>query len=334
VDLYTLTNPSGAEVKIITYGGTVVSLKVPDRKGKLDDVVLGFDDLKGYEKQSPYFGALIGRYGNRIGKAQFTLDSHLYRLSKNDGENLLHGGVKGFDKVVWQAKPIRRGKDLGLILTYLGKDGEMGFPGNLSVTVTYWWTPENELKIDYSATTDKDTIVNLTHHSYFNLAGEGDILSHRLWINADNFTPVDKESIATGELRSVKGTPFNFTQPTVIGSRISQADEQLKFGKGYDHNFSLNRKGEGLEKVASLSDPASGRALEVFTTEPGLQFYSDNFLDGTIKGKGGKVYAHRSGLCLETQHYPDSPNKPNFPSVILKPGETYSTHTVYRFFME
>ena len=315
----------------MNYGGTVVSLKVPDRKGKLGDVVLGFDDLDGYIKESPYFGALIGRFGNRIGKGSFTLGGRHYSLAKNDGENHLHGGVKGFDKVVWKAEPVRKDGDVGLSLTYLSKDGEEGYPGNLSVKVVYLWTRDNQLKIDYSATTDKETVVNLTHHSYFNLAGEGDILGHRLWINADRFTPVDKGLIPTGELRSVKGTPMDFTREAAIGARIGQKDEQLKFGKGYDHNWVLNRKGEGLERAASLFDPGSGRVMEVYTTEPGLQFYSGNVLDGTLRGKAGRVYKRRTGLCLETQHFPDSPNKPGFPSVGLQPGEKYSTSTVYKF---
>ena len=331
VDLYTLTNANGCVVKITNYGGIVVSLTVPDRNGQMCDVVLGYNSLDEYIKNSPYFGALIGRYGNRIGNAQFELDGKTYTLAKNDGNNTLHGGNKGFDKVVWNAKEIHEKGAVGLELTYLSKDGEEGFPGNLSVTVKYIWTNKNELKIEYSATTDKTTVVNLTHHSYFNLACKGDILNHELMIKADKFTPVDEGLIPTGELRDVAGTPFDFTKPTKIGARINEDNEQLKFGKGYDHNWVLNDYNGSLHKVASLYEPTTGRFMEISTTEPGLQFYSGNFLDGTITGKGGVVYNFRSGLCLETQHFPDSPNKPEFPSTVLKPGEKYSSTTIYKF---
>jgi aldose 1-epimerase len=332
VDIYTLTNANGCEVKITNYGGIVVSLTVPDKTGKIGDVVLGYDKLDGYIKDnSPYFGALIGRYGNRIGKAKFELNGKTYNLAANNGENHLHGGVKGFDKVVWDAKEIKQNDAVGLELNYLSKDGEEGYPGNLNVTVKYLWTNNNELKIEYAATTDKDTVVNLTHHSYFNLAGKGNILKHELMINADKFTPVDEGLIPTGELRSVQGTPMDFTKPTAVGARIEQDDEQLKFGLGYDHNWALNDYDGSLKKVASVYEPTSGRVMEVYTTEPGLQFYSGNFLDGTITGKGGTVYKHRTGLCLETQHFPDSPNKPDFLSTTLKPGEKYSTTTIYKF---
>jgi aldose 1-epimerase len=332
VELYTLTNTKGIEARIMTYGGTVVSLKIPDRNGKFGDIVLGYETLDGYLKNNPFFGSIVGRYGNRIGKASFALNGKQYSLPKNNGENTLHGGVKGFDKVVWKAKEVNTINGSGLSLTYLSKDGEEGFPGNLSVTVVYTLTNNNELKIDYSATTDKTTVVNLTHHSYFNLAGEGDILKHELMINAGRFTPVDSGLIPTGELRPVKGTPMDFTKPAVIGAKIDQQDEQLTFGKGYDHNWVLNAtKAGGLALAASVYEPSSGRVMEILTTEPGLQFYSGNFLDGSITGKGGQVYNRRSGFCLETQHFPDSPNKPSFPSTVLRPGQRYRTTTVHRF---
>ena len=327
VDLYTLTNAKGSEARIATYGGVLVSLKVLDRSGAMGDVVAGFDNLQGYLTPPPYFGAIIGRYGNRIGKGRFSLSAMEYTLAKNNGENHLHGGVRGFDKRVWTAKPL---SPQSLELTYLSKDGEEGYPGNLSATVTYSLTDANELKIDYSATTDKETVVNLTNHSYFNLAGEGDILGHAVVINADRFTPVDKGLIPTGELRSVAGTPFDFRTAKTIGQRIEQKDEQLIFGGGYDHNWVLNRSGSDLESAAKVTDPKSGRVMEVLTTEPGLQFYTGNFLDGTLQGKG-RVYTRRSAFCMETQHFPDSPNKPGFPSTVLKPGNRYQTTTVYRF---
>jgi aldose 1-epimerase len=333
VDLYTLTNAKGAETTISTYGGVVVSLKMPDRTGAMGDVVLGFDQFEGYLKPPPYFGAIVGRYGNRIGGARFSLNGVEYTLAKNNGANSLHGGIRGFDKRLWTAK--QRGNQT-LELSYLSKDGEEGYPGNLSTTVTYTLTDNNELKIDYSATTDKDTVVNLTNHSYFNLAGqgEGDILAHRVVIHADRFTPIDAGLIPTGELRNVAGTPFDFRQPHAIGERIDSGDEQLVFGKGYDHNFVLTRTSPSLELAARVTDPKSGRVLEVLTTEPGLQFYTGNFLDGTLTGKGGKVYGKRSAFCMETQHFPDSPNKPAFPSVVLKPGGHYMTTTVFRFSTE
>ncbi len=331
VELYTLTNANGLEARIMTYGGTVVSLKVPDRDGKLADVVLGYASLDDYLKESPYFGAIIGRYGNRIGKGQFSLNRKQYTLPKNNGENTLHGGNKGFDKVVWKAREVKTRDGVSLSLSYLSKDGEEGFPGNLSVTVVYTLTNSNELRIDYSATTDKATVVNLTNHSYFNLAGEGSILKHELMIDAKQFTPVDSGLIPTGELRNVEGTPMDFTKSTVIGERIGGQDEQLIFGKGYDHNWVLNSKTGKLALAARVYEPASGRVMEIYTTEPGLQFYSGNFLDGSITGKGGQVYQQRYGLCLETQHFPDSPNKPAFPTTVLKPGQRYKTTTVYKF---
>jgi len=330
VELYALKNAKGVEGDISTYGGVLVALKVPDHAGALGDIVLGFDDFQGYQIPPPYFGAIVGRYGNRIAHARFTLGGVEYNLAKNDGDNTLHGGKRGFDKVLWTAK---NATGHSLELAYLSKDGEEGYPGNLSVTVTYTLTDNNELKIDYSATTDKDTVVNLTNHSYFNLAGqgEGDILGHELILNADRYTPVDKGLIPTGELRSVAGTPFDFRQPHAIGERIGSSDEQIALGGGYDHNFILNRTGDGLSLAARVTEAKSGRALEVFTTEPAIQFYTGNFLDGTIRGKGGKVYGRRSAFCLETQHYPDSPNQPSFPSTVLKPGAVYRTTTVYRF---
>jgi len=339
VDLYTLTNSKGMQAAITNYGGIVVSLLVPDRHGKLGDVVLGYETLDEYVRSSPYFGAIIGRYGNRIAKGRFTLDGRQYVLAQNNNENHLHGGKRGFDKVIWKGKAVLGDKGPRLVLNYLSKDGEEGYPGNLNVTVTYVLTEQNELAIHYQATTDKATPVNLTNHSYFNLAGpgDGDILGHILMIDADRFTPVDKGLIPTGELRPVEGTPLDFRKPTAIGNRINQDDEQLKCGGGYDHNFVLNRSSaepatEGrLTLAARVYEPTTGRVMEVLTTEPGIQFYSGNFLDGSNVGKGNKPYKHRYGFCLETQHFPDSPNKPLFPSTILRPGQLYSTTTVYRF---
>ena len=333
VGLYTLTNTGGMEVAITNYGGVVVSIKAPDRSGKFADVVLGFDTFDAYLNNTPFFGALVGRYGNRIAKARFTLDGHEYHLAANDNGNTLHGGLKGFDKRLWNAKDVSTKEVPALELTYLSKDGEEGFPGNLSVTVTYSLTPKNELKIDYAATTDKDTVLNLTNHSYFNLAGqgEGDILSHLMMINGDRFTPVDATLIPTGELKSVAGTPLDFRKPTAIGARIDADDQQIKFGRGYDHNFVLNRKGGELILAARVTEPSSGRVLEVLTTQPGLQFYTGNFLDGTIHGKVGKVYPRRSAFCMETQRFPDSPNQPRFPTTVLKPGKHFQSTTVFRF---
>ena len=331
VTLYTLTNAHGLEATITNYGGIVVSLKTPDRTGKMGDVVLGFDTFEPYLGQHPHFGALIGRYGNRIGKAKFTLDGKEYTLAKNNGENSLHGGIMAFDKVVWTAKPATRKDGQALELTYVSKDMEEGFPGTLTATVVYTLTDADELRIEYQAKTDKPTIVNLTNHSYFNLSGSGDILKHELMLDADRFTPVDSGLIPTGELKPVQGTPFDFRKPAAIGARIDAADEQIKMGGGYDHNWVLNGKAGTMHLAARVHDPSSGRTMEVTTTEPGVQFYTGNFLDGSIKGKGGQVYAKRSGFCLETQHFPDSPNKPSFPSTTLRPGATYSTTTVYKF---
>jgi len=332
VRLYTLRNTKGATATIMTYGAIVVSLEMPDSKGQMDDIVLGYDNLDGYLEVSPYFGAIVGRYGNRIGKGEFTLDGVTYKLATNDNANHLHGGIKGFDKVVWEDKPVWKADGVGVELSYLSKDGEEGYPGNLKATVTYLLTNKNELRIDYFATTDRATPVNLTHHGYFNLTGgERDILGHVLMLNADRFTPVDAGLIPTGELQPVAGTPMDFTKPTPIGERIEVDFEQLKLGGGYDHNWVLNRTGGGLSLAARVSEPTTGRVVEVWTTQPGVQFYAGNFLDGTITGKGGRGYQHRWGFCLETQHYPDSPNKPNFPSTILRPGERYETTTIYRF---
>jgi aldose 1-epimerase len=336
VDLYTLTNKNGVEAAITNYGGAVVSLKVPDIHGTLEDVVLGYDSVDGYVADKVYFGAIVGRYANRIAHAQFSLDGKTYTLAKNNGENTLHGGIKGFNKAVWSAKQIPAKDGQALELTYLSKDGEEGFPGNVNVRVVYTLTDSNELKIEYSATTDKKTVVNLTNHAYFNLLGvglgTGYVLGHVLMIEADKFTPVDASLIPTGELRDVAGTPFDFRKPTKIGERIDSTDEQIKLGGGYDHNFVLRRKaGDPVSLAARVVEPASGRILEVWTTEPGVQLYTGNFLDGSVHGKGGVAYAKRSAFCLETQHFPDSPNQPKFSSTELNPGERYHTTTIYKF---
>jgi galactose mutarotase-like enzyme len=333
VDAFTLTNAHGVEVRAITYGGIIISLKVPDRTGRLGDVVLGYDSLAGYLRTTPYFGAIVGRYGNRIARAQFTLDGTTYHVPANNGPNSLHGGIVGFDKVVWDAEPFWSDSGAGVAFTYTSPDGDQGYPGKLQTRVTYTLTNRDELVVDYRATTDKATPVNLTQHSYFNLAGDGagDVLRHVVWINADRYTPVDSTLIPTGALATVAGTPFDFTTPTAIGARIAQDDEQLRRGRGYDHNFVLNRAAPGLVHAARAVDPGSGRTLDVYTTEPGVQFYTGNFLDGSITGKEGHVYAHRNGFCLETQHFPDSPNQRGFPSTILRPGEEYRSRTVFAF---
>jgi aldose 1-epimerase len=333
VEIYTLTNANGVEVKAMTYGCIITSLKVPDRTGKLADVVLGYDTLDRYLKDSPYFGAVVGRYGNRIAKGQFTLDGKTYKLATNNGPNHLHGGNQGFDKVVWKGAWKNGAQGVGVIFSRTSPDGEEGYPGNLQATVTYTLTDKNELVVEYRATTDKATPVNLTQHSYFNLAADdGDILGHQLTIDADRYTPVDDTLIPTGELASVAGTPFDFRKTTAIGARINVDNPQLKNGKGYDHNWVLSRtSGSGLQYAVRVVDPKTGRTLDIATTEPGVQFYTGNFLDGSITGKGGRVYRHRSGFCLETQHYPDSPNHPNFPSTILQPGRAYSSKTVFTF---
>lgn len=331
VTLYTLTNARGAQVRITNYGGIVQSLYVPDRRGRLGDVVLGFDSIPRYEKDSPYFGALIGRYGNRIAKGRFTLDGQTYKLFVNNGPNSLHGGKVGFDKKVWAATPTKTAHGVGLALHYLSKDGEEGYPGNLDITVVYTWTDEDALRIVYTAKTDKDTVLNPTNHSYFNLngAGNGTVLDTRLMINADQFTPVDKTQIPLGMQRRVAGTPFDFRRPHAIGERINQKDAQLATGSGYDHNFVIN--GSGLRLAVRAYAPRSGRVLTEYTDQPGVQLYTSNFLTGTLKGKGGKTYAHRGAFALEAQHFPDSPNHPQFPTTELKPGETYHQTTVYQF---
>jgi aldose 1-epimerase len=333
VEVYTLTNTHGIQVRVMTYGGVVLSIQTPDRKGHLADVTLGFDTLGGYLDKNPYFGALVGRYANRIGKARFTLGGREYTLAQNDGPNSLHGGLKGFDKVVWQAQSFQKSAEVGVILKYTSVDGEEGYPGTVHATVTYTLDDKNEFILDYQATTDKPTPINLTNHTYFNLAGEGngDILAHEMLINADHFTPVNATLIPTGKITSVKGTPLDFIQPTAIGARINDKYEQLVLGKGYDHNFVINRQGPGLVLAARVYEPTSGRVLEVDTTEPGVQFYTGNFLDGTPAGKHGHISHARDAFCLETQHYPDSPNQPNFPSTILKPGQTFHSTTVWRF---
>lgn len=333
VEVYTLTNARGMQVRAITYGAIIQAIRVPDRSGRLADVTLGYDSLPGYLGDSPYFGAVVGRYANRIARGRFTLEGRTYRLATNNGPNSLHGGVKGFDKVLWRARSFQRGDSVGVTFERTSPDGDEGYPGTLRVSVTYALTPANELVVDYTATTDQPTPVNLSQHSYFNLAGEGsgDILKHLLTINADRYTPVDSTLIPTGELASVAGTPFDFRKPTAVGARIGQPDTQLRYGKGYDHNFVLNRNGTGLVHAAHVLDPASGRTLDISTTEPGVQFYSGNFLDGTIRGKSGHVYGHRSAIVLETQHFPDSPNHPNFPSTILEPGRELRSRTVFAF---
>ncbi len=325
VQLFTLANKKGSEVKVTNYGGIVTSWITADKSGNKSNIVLGFDSLAGYLQKSPYFGAIIGRYGNRIGNAAFKLNDTTYKLAANNGKNHLHGGKKGFDKVVWDATPATDGTP-SVTLSYLSKDGEEGYPGNLKTTVKYTLTEEDELLIEYNAETDKATPVNLTNHSYFNLTGDASksILDHTLMIDADNYTPVDAGLIPTGKIATVKGTPFDFTQPHKIGERIAQVQG------GYDHNFVLNNKGAELKLAASVQDSLSGRKLEVYTTEPGMQFYSGNFLDGSIQNRDGKPVNKQNALCLETQHFPDSPNKPSFPSTILKPGEKYHTVTKYK----
>jgi aldose 1-epimerase len=334
VDVYTLTNAHGIRARILTYGGIVQTLETPDRAGKLDDVVLGFDDMQGYVKSSPYFGAIVGRYGNRIAGGRFTLDGKTYKLAINNGPNALHGGIKGFDKVVWTAQEFKSDSGVGVVLTHTSPDGDEGYPGTLKAKVTYTLTDRDELAIDYEATTDKATPVNLTNHSYWNLAGDGtrDILGHVLTIESSAIVPVDSTLIPTGKLMPVEGTPFDFRKPTPIGARIEDAHQQIHFGKGYDHTFVLDgtRQG-GLAHAAHVTEPTTGRTLDIYTTEPGVQFYTGNFLDGSFAGKRGRVYARRFGLALETHHYPDSPNQPSFPPVILRPGETYRSRTVLRF---
>jgi galactose mutarotase-like enzyme len=334
VDQFTITNAHGVEVRVITYGAIITSIRTPDRSGHLDDIVLGFDSLAGYLHNVPYFGAIVGRYANRIRNAQFTLDGTTYHLAKNIGENTLHGGVRGFDKVLWTGEPFQTDSGAGVTLQYTSKDGEEGYPGTLVTRVTYTLTARDELVVDYEATTHKATPLNLSQHTYWNLHGTtgGNILDHMLTLDASAFTPVDSAVIPTGEIASVAGTPMDFRTATRIGERIDQADTQLRFGRGYDHNWILDRRaGSGLVHAARVLEATSGRTLDVSTTEPGVQFYAGNFLDGTIRGKGGRAYEHRSGMCLETQHFPDSPNHANFPSTILRPGATYRSRTVFTF---
>jgi len=328
VVLYTLTNPNGLKARVMNYGAILVSLETPDRDGNFADIILGFDTLDGYFTEHPYFGVIVGRYANRIGKGRFMLDGVEYKLATNNGPNHLHGGVKGFDKVVWKVENVKAKDDTAMVkLSYFSKDGQEGYPGNLNCSVTYTLTKDNELRIDYEATTDKTTIVNLTNHAYWNLAGQGsgDILGHELMLNADKYTPVDEGLIPTGEIKEVKDSPMDFTKPTTIGSRIDQVTG------GYDHNYVLKGGVGKLTLAARVYEPTTGRVMEITTVEPGIQFYSGNFLDGTIAGKSGKAYKKHYGFCLETQHYPDSPNKPNFPSVVLKPGEKYNSVTVHKF---
>jgi aldose 1-epimerase len=330
---YTLANQSGVTVQIINYGATITSLRVPDRNGVISDIVLGYDSLQGYIDGTAYFGAIVGRYGNRIGKGQFRLDGKQYQLTINDGENHLHGGKIGFNKVLWDATVISDSEEPSLQLQYISPDGEEGYPGTVTLKVVYTLTAKNELRIDYEGTTDQPTILNPTHHSYFNLSGSFDntILDHRLTIEADSFTPVDEGLIPTGEIADVTGTPMDFRTATAIGKHIEDQDQQLVYGKGYDHNWVLRDLTGRVRKVAELYEPTSGRLMTVFTDQPGLQFYSGNFLDGTQKGKNGIAYQYRTGLCLETQAYPDSPNKPDFPPVTLRPGQVYRQTTVYQF---
>lgn len=336
VQLYTLRNSQGMTATIMTYGGIVTSLQTPDRDGKFGDVVLGYDNLDGYLKSTPYFGALIGRYGNRIARGKFSLDGVDYTLATNNVPNHLHGGLKGFDKVVWTVEKADVGSNgPELTLTYLSKDGEEGYPGNLTVQATYSVTERNALEVKFTATTDKDTVCNLTHHSYFNLAGHGDVLGHFVQIFADKFTPVDSGLIPTGELAPVAGTPFDFLAPKAIGDHINDTgNEQIRFAGGFDDNWVLNKNGDELALAARVTEPKSGRTMEVWTTSPGLQFYTGNFLDGTITGKGGWTYQARNAFCMEPQHFPDSPNHPTFPTTELKPGETYHNTILYKFSAE
>ena len=333
VEIYTLQNSRGAEARIMTYGGIVQSLSVPDKNGKLGDIVLGYDNLQGYIDKTPYFGALIGRYGNRIGGATFKLEGQTYTLATNNNGNSLHGGLKGFDKVVWTARPSVGVHGPQLVLAYVSKDGEEGFPGNLEVTAIYTLTEDNALKIEFTAKTDKPTVCNLTHHSYFNLAGQGngDILGHVVYINANLTTPVDAGLITTGAFADVTRTPFDFRKPTAIGARINDPDQVLQYGPGYDHNWVINKPFGELGLQARVVEPTSGRVMEVWSDEPGLQFYAGNFLDGTIKGKGGVAYQIHTGFCMEPQHFPDSPNKANFPTTELKPGQTFHNTIIYKF---
>ncbi|MEE9167543.1 MAG: aldose epimerase family protein [Candidatus Neomarinimicrobiota bacterium] len=334
VYVYTLTNSQGMEARIINYGCIVLSLRVPDRNGDLGDVVLGYDELDGYLQNGPYFGAIVGRYGNRIGAAKFTLDGIEYQLARNDGDNHLHGGLVGFDKVLWDAEPLETAEGPALKLTYVSKDGEEGYPGTLTVTHTYTLQDEGGLRLEYLATTDKPTVLNLTHHSYFNLTGDPgkDILGHEMMIHADRFVPVDRSLIPVGELRDLTGSPLDFRTPTAIGARIDKDTEDIRFGLGYDHCWVINKSaGNEFGPVAEIYEPVSGRLLQISSTEPGLQFYSGNFLDGSDVGKSGIAYNHRTGMALECHRFPNSPNQEGFPNTVLRPGEEYRKTTVYRF---
>lgn len=333
VELITMRNQRGVEVRAMTYGGIILSIKTPDKDGVADDITLGYDTTEAYAKNGTYFGVLVGRYANRIAKAKFSLDGKTYTLPANNGVNSLHGGTTGWDQKVWKAEEFQNGGGVGVALTLTSPDGDQGYPGEVKAKVTYTLTDDSRLIVDYDATTSAATVINMTQHSYFNLAGSkaNNILGQELMINADKYTPVDDTLIPTGKLAPVEGTPFDFRKSTVIGARIDQKDEQLIRGKGYDHNWVLNRTGDGLVVAAIAKDPMTGRTLEISTTEPGIQFYSGNFLDGTNVGKGGKTYPHRGGFCLETQHFPDSPNQPSFPSTVLKPGGRYTSQTVFKF---
>lgn len=333
VDLYTLHNKMGLEARIMTYGATIVSLETRDRDGKLADIVLGFDSVSSYVKDSPYFGAVVGRYANRIANGRFTLDGQTYQLPINNPPNSLHGGTRGFDKTMWDAKPFENQDGVGLVLSHVSPDGDQGYPGTVHAQVTYTLTDDDDLRVEYHATTDKPTPINLSQHSYFNLTGDArrDVLGHVLTLDADSYTPVDSALIPTGQLAPVTGTPFDFHAPTAIGARINEDDVQIRYGHGYDHNFVLKPADSGLTHAAHVLEPISGRIMDVYTSQPGVQFYSGNFLDGTIHGKGGRVYGFRYGFCLETQHFPDSPNHQQFPSTILRPGEEFSSKTVFVF---
>tara|TARA_B100001057_G_scaffold478882_1_gene549838 strand:+ start:10715 stop:11857 length:1143 start_codon:yes stop_codon:yes gene_type:complete len=333
VDMFTLKNQNGMEFSAINFGGIITSWKAADRYGNYEDVVLGFNNISQYEEESPYFGAIIGRYANRIAKGKFSLNQEDFALATNNGENHLHGGLKGFDKVIWDVTEVVSDSTSSLVFTYTSKDMEEGYPGNLNAQVTYTLDNDDKLTVKYEATTDKTTIINLTQHSYFNLSSalNKNILDHEIVINSDSFLPVDSTLIPTGEIKSVNQTPFDFRQPRKIGDQISDQNIQLSYGNGYDHSWVINNQNQGIRFVASAYEPESGRVLEIFSDQPGLQFYSGNFLDGTIKSKSGHVYEFRSGFCLETQHYPNSPNEKSFPSVILKPGEKYSTTTEFKF---
>ncbi len=336
INLFLLSNHHGMKVAITNFGAKIVSILVPDKNGLVDDVVLGYDNIEGYFHGNPFFGAIVGRYANRIAKGRFTIEGKTYTLHKNNGDSHLHGGQNGFHNVIWDAQPTRINNEEALILHYFSRDGEENYPGNLNVTVIYQLTNNNELKMQYLAETDKPTIINLTNHSYFNLTGNGrgNILDHHIFINADKFTPVGPDMIPTGELREVENTPFDFRQAIPIGKSIDTHDEQLIIGNGYDHNFVLNKETGYLALAASAFDPQSGRAMDLITDQPGMQFYTENFADGDIVGKGGTVYGRRSAFCFETQHFPDSPNHRHFPSTELIPGEQYIHNSIYKFYIQ